>query len=249
MAQGAPPLGLAIFPLILTLSAFISSSTRGFVGATVALPEGFETGLVVLKVFAPLFSVIIVATTVGAEYSQDTWKSVLIRAPGRAGFLLAKLVVSCLSFFGATLIALTLYFGCLLVSARILQLPPPKASIDVVRACGFLGFIFLNYFFYAVASLLAAVASRSQTGTVFIALLGLPIFAMAAARTRFLSWTLPGIHLLNLEARWRYGGENKELQLNFGRAVSASESALVVLLFCALCTGIAVQLFRRRDVA
>jgi ABC-type transport system involved in multi-copper enzyme maturation permease subunit len=71
-----------------------------------SFPEAIRVGQDAINRLGVLVMVVLIATVIGSEYGQDTWKNLLVRRNTRLGFLIAKLVVSVLGFGAAFILLL-----------------------------------------------------------------------------------------------------------------------------------------------
>jgi len=241
-------LGLAIMPLVLLLGSFASNEIRSFASAQLSFTDALDTGLTLLRLLSPFVVVTLISLSIGSEYAQDTWKVILPLSAARGRVLGAKVIVSYIALLLTCGAALALYALLLKVSGIVLHIAPSHEQVHPARVCGYLTFIAIRALLYMCVSLVFAILTRSIAASIVVPILGIPFMQMISDRTPALAMTLPGVHMQNLEAHLRFGGEDKELRAAFHGIVNPATSASVLLLTCCVLIGLALVLFRRRDI-
>lgn len=242
-------IGLAVMPAAITASYQLGGAPRTLVEAVATLPAALDLAFSAIARLSGMVASLLVASSVGSEYAQDTWKAILPRAPRRADFLFTKLLVELAGYLLACAVALTVYLvlgaGC--AAATNLQWhrgPVPLEPLLLRLAYGALSFVL-----YGAVALLAAVATRSAVAAMFLSFFGMSFVGMLGDASRHLGRVLPASHLNVLDVHWLGSPISKELSELFGGVPTAAASVAAVLAFCAVMVAIAVMLFRRRDLA
>lgn len=94
-----------------------------------AFPQNILTSLGVISNIGFLIVAVLISAVVGSEYGLDTWKNLLIRKPGRARFILAKLAVTWPLLIAAFLTMLAVAQGLALVGQALVA--PTATSLGL----------------------------------------------------------------------------------------------------------------------
>jgi ABC-type transport system involved in multi-copper enzyme maturation permease subunit len=223
--------------LVLVLSRLDSSPEAPQL--SFAFPSGLLLGAQVLSQLGGLMMIIFGATLVGSEYGFDTWKNLLTRRPGRAMFLASKWITLALALLIAT-IALPLWaqalgslFGPLLgADASGAPLPLSAALLQV-------GMSAIAPLVAGTIGMLGAVIGRSSVGGIVA---GIAWLIADSVLAQFLP--APLAILSFAVAQSSLGANLAGAPAPFGLPASL----LAVALYLAVPLGLAIGLFRRRDM-
>lgn len=240
--------GLA-YCLFMAMRAGAEPAARESARDVLTWPYILNPALDVLQFFGRLAAIILAASIVGSEYGHDTWKMLLPRRPGRGVFLGAKLAVILGALALGVVVVSASYAVPGVVSSKALGLvPTTPGRLDVMAwryVC--LG---LDLTFFATATLLAAVLTRSAFGGILLGMALMIFLGLVSDAEPWLVRALPTAHLMNLQAHLT---ENARLlaltQKSFAGEMSVSASLAVWALYVCGFLGAALGLFRRRDMA
>jgi ABC-type transport system involved in multi-copper enzyme maturation permease subunit len=253
-------LGIVVIALAaVVLAALADAAGEG--GGTPApellrFPHGFRLPLMVLSALGAIIGIVFMASSVGSEYSGDTWKILLPRRGNRTEFLLSKLA-SCLFFMtGLIVTALALGQALGLLGAALLGEDLMSAgSFSLPELLRSLAPVVLQIAVYAAITLLVTVLSRSAALGIVFGFVSTLTLGIAAAVSPVAARVLPAMHLTNLQAHWQPDGGHSKAELlaqvtsAFGMEVTAASSALVIASYIAGCIAVALVVFHRRDMA
>jgi ABC-type transport system involved in multi-copper enzyme maturation permease subunit len=229
-------IGVAMVALILVLSAFDPSQDEPKM--SLVFPGGMLMGAQVLSQLGGLMMVIFGATLVGTEYGFDTWKNLLTRRSGRAAFIFSKWITMALAVLIATLV-LPLWSQALGLTVGTLLQQTATAAVP-------LGVVLLQIGMSALAPLVAgafgmlgAVIGRSSVSGIIV---GIAWLLADAALGQF----LPGVSKLA-----SFSVAQGSLAMNLSGAdapFGLPVSLLAIALYLFVPVGVAVYLFRKRDM-
>lgn len=212
-------------------------------------PFILQPALDVLQFFGRLAAIILAASIVGSEYGHDTWKMLLPRRPGRGVFLGAKLAVILGALALGIVVVSVSYVVPGVVSAKLLGLEPTTPGRLDLMAWRYVC-LCLDLSFFAVATLLFAVVSRSAFGGILLGMALMIFLGLVSNAEPWLVRALPSAHLLNLQARLSEDVRLLALaRKSFGGEVSTGASLAVWALYVCAFLGAALGLFQRRDLA
>ncbi|KPL83682.1 ABC transporter permease subunit [Herpetosiphon geysericola] len=218
-------------------------------------PTSLQVPLIVLSQLGSILAIVFMSNSIGAEYTNDTWKVLLPRRARRSDFIIIKVVI-CLLFM-TLLIAISLIFAALLgvlvnliVGGDISNLEQFSAS-ELFKS---LVPIFMQLIVFSSITLLVTMASRSTIMGIVFGIVGNTIFSVAASLSKLAAKILPNLHISNLEANWLYDGEQKtevikRIDMAFGTPISLTTSLIVVGAYIFGSIIIGLVLFQRRDMA
>lgn len=218
-------------------------------------PTSLELPLIVLSQLGSILAIVFMSNSIGAEYTNDTWKVLLPRRARRSDFIIIKIAITLL--FMTLLIGISLIFGALVAMLGSAVLGGTLSDIDQFSASKLfksLVPVFLGLIVFSSITLLVTMASRSTIMGIVFGIVGNTIFSVAAGFSKLAAKILPNVHILNLEANWLYQGEQKIVELNkvngnFGTQVSLSTSLMVVAAYIFGSIILGILLFQRRDMA
>jgi ABC-2 type transport system permease protein len=241
---------------IVALADGAGSASAASAREQMSFPHGFRLPLATLYALGAIIGIVFMASSIGSEYSGDTWKILLPRRGRRSDFVIAKLA-SCLFFMGGLVVtALVLGQALGLVGAAVLGGELMSADgfspLELLRA---LAPIVLDIAVYAALTLLVTIVTRSAVLGIVLGVVATLMFALAAGIFSFAAWVLPTMHSRNLQAHClsAEGTARSELLAevtnSFGMEVSVGTSALVIVGYVVGCIAIALVVFHRRDMA
>ncbi|MFD3166925.1 ABC transporter permease subunit [Herpetosiphon sp. NSE202] len=218
-------------------------------------PTSLQVPLIVLSQLGSILAIVFMSNSIGAEYTNDTWKVLLPRRARRSDFIIIKVVI-CLLFM-TVLIATSLILGALLGVLANVIVGGDISNMDQFSASGLfksLVPIFLQLIVFSSITLLVTMASRSTVMGIVFGIVGNTIFSVAASLSKLAAKILPNLHISNLEANWLYDGEQKTMTLGmlegmFGTQVSLTTSIIVVAAYIFGSIIFGILLFQRRDMA
>ncbi len=218
-------------------------------------PTSLELPLIVLSQLGSILAIVFMSNSIGAEYTNDTWKVLLPRRARRSDFIIIKIVI-CLLFM-TLLIVTSLIFGALVAMLGSLVIGGDISNMDLFSASGLfksLVPIFLQLIVFSSITLLVTMISRSTIMGIVFGIVGNTIFGVAINFSELVAKILPNAHIANLEANWLYEGEQKTMTLGmleglFGTQVSLTTSLMVVLAYIFGSIIFGILLFQRRDMA
>ncbi len=211
------------------------------------LPDTFLLGLGVVGFVKGLLTIILMATMVGGEYSQNTWKNILIRYPYRHNFLLTKLLVGMFWLF-VTLLAGGVA-GVIFGFIPNLTLPLIKAGLKaplqnnedfLAKLNGAVVPTLIQMLIFAAITIALTIITRSTVGGLAITLVYTTLEGNIGIFVRELrDFTISA----NLTALTDHLEDN-------GRAtIPLAQSLVALLIYMAIALGISIFLFRRADMA
>ncbi len=218
-------------------------------------PTSLEMPLIILSQLGSILAIIFMSNSIGAEYTNDTWKVLLPRRARRSDFIIIKIVI-CLLFMTG-LIAISLAFGALMGVIGNVILGGNVSNMELFSASALfksLVPIFLQLIVFSSITLLVTMASRSTIMGIVFGIVGNTIFGIAINFSKLVAKILPNAHISNLEANWLYEGEQKTMALGmlermFGTQVSLTTSIMVVTAYIFGSIILGLLLFQRRDMA
>ncbi len=235
-------------PLVVTLIVAFATEDAGGLRWPMSAVNAAQSAVVVTTLLPPL----LMAWLFGLEQSNDTWKVLLVRAPRRAPFLLAKLVVAAVIFLAHLTVALLLWVVVyevvgLVFHTRQLVLEPGSLAafdFDVERRGSFamlLAGVLGAFPAFAVALLAAVLVPKNATvvGTVAPLTLSLGVGILDVGDTAFF-WTRAG-HVLAARLL-----EVPLVGTDVG--VSAVDAVVVLVGWVVVPVAVALFIFVRRDV-
>ncbi len=208
-----------------------------------------------------ILAVILAAGALGSDYSWGTLRVLLIRAPGRGAYLLAKLLALLLALLVAALLALA--SGSLLASlaSAWLSLPSSLSWRDLLLLPLGLGRALLVILPYLLATLTAAIYGRSTLagvggGLVFLAFdLSAGSLSALGAVSELVQLLLnlllqPNVNSLVVQNAALFGLNQAALVRAFDLATlpPPGQATLVILAYCLLFGLTAWRALLRRDV-
>ncbi|XSG73165.1 ABC transporter permease subunit [Herpetosiphon llansteffanensis] len=218
-------------------------------------PTSLQVPLIVLSQLGSILAIVFMSNSIGAEYTNDTWKVLLPRRARRSDFIIIKVVI-CLLFM-TLLIATSLILGALLGVLANLIVGGDLSNMEQFSASELfksLVPIFMQLIVFSSITLLVTMASRSTIMGIVFGIVGNTIFSVAASLSKLAAKILPNLHITNLEANWLYDGEQKtevikRIDMAFGTQVSLTTSLMVVGAYIFGSIIIGLLLFQRRDMA
>jgi ABC-type transport system involved in multi-copper enzyme maturation permease subunit len=224
-----------------------------------AFPGVFGMALGHLNGLGGFFAVILAAGALGSEYSWGTLRTQLVRKPGRARYLLAKLATIMLLLLGAGLLTIALASTVAAISG-LLGAGGRVAAADLLALPGGLLRALFVLLPYVLLTLCFTVASRSLLvgvagGLLYLVLEGgfsaLAIFVeLGGFWAQLYNLTIANnINVLVLENGHAFGLRPELLvPLTMGALPPPAQAYLVVALYSAAFLASALWLFRRRDI-
>lgn len=218
-------------------------------------PTSLELPLIVLSQLGSILAIVFMSNSIGAEYTNDTWKVLLPRRARRSDFIIIKIAITLL--FMTLLIIISLIFGALVAMLGSVVLGGTLSDIDQFSASKLfksLVPVFLGLIVFSSITLLVTMASRSTIMGIVFGIVGNTIFSVAAGLSKLAAKILPNVHILNLEANWLSQGDQKISDLEtvktaFGTEISLTTSLMVVAAYIVGSIILGIGLFQRRDMA
>ena len=248
------PVALALVGSVLPVFGLASTARQFDTGliqsalAEFSFPQPMIFGLQVVDFLGPILILIFVTTTVGNEFSFDTWKNLVTRHAGRGHFLVVKLSYALAEATAATLLVpIAFQLGTLFALKTSLDITPSLGVTagDLQTLSIAASITWLRLAIAACIALLAAIVTRSGSGA----------FAIA------IPWLLADSFINGLSfigGLW-HDVAQFSFNLNLGaldaylRGGSASiplaQCISVLLAYTLGFTLLAIMVFRRRDIA
>ncbi|XXF75096.1 ABC transporter permease [Myxococcaceae bacterium GXIMD 01537] len=240
--------GLA-FCLFMALRAAAEPAARESARNLLPWPFILDSAVEALRVFGRLAAIILAASIVGSEYGHDTWKMLLPRRPGRGVFLGAKLAVTLGALALGVAVVTASYVIPGVVSSKLLGLVPTAPGRLDLTGGRYLS-LFLEVAFYASATLLTTVITRSSFGGILLGMAVMIFLGVTGDAEPWLARALPSAHLLNLQARLTEDTRMLALsQRSLGGEVSTGTSVAVWAIYVSAFVGTSLALFKHRDLA
>lgn len=243
---GATGLAYVVF---MAMRAGTGPAARESARDALTWPYILNPALDVLGFFGRLAAIILAASIVGSEYGHDTWKMLLPRRPGRGVFLGAKLAVI-LGALGLGILVVSVSYAVPgVVSSKLLGIEPTTPGRLDLMAWRYAS-LCLDLTFFATATLLAAVVTRSAFGGILLGIALMIFLGLVSDAEPWLVRVLPTAHLMNLQARLSENARMMALvQKSFAGEVSTAASLGVWALYVTAFLGAALGVFQRRDMA
>ncbi len=248
---------ILLTPVTLTLIAQISSvlvvannapiSAAQKLYSSSFLPETILQGFGVVSLVSGLLTIVLIAMMISGEYSQNTWKNILIRYPQRHNFLLTKLLVGMFWLF-LTLLASGVA-GAIFGFIPNLILPLIRADLQaaIVNNDNFLAKLsaavvptLLQMLVFSAITIALTIVTRSTVGGIAIALVYTTLEGYAGILVQELhDFTIGG----NITALTHH------LQNDLKETIPVAQSLMVLLIYIAVALTISISSFRRADIA
>jgi ABC-2 type transport system permease protein len=245
----AAALGALAFALITTVAVVLSAAPAGgggappgrgaptleSLGAAGGLAESFSTGVSFLGILV----LVLFVANFGGEFSQGTFRTLLMRQPHRIGLLAGKMA------------ALLLFAGAVLAFAEVLSIAASLALApgQEVAASSWLTLDGAGEAASAYAGALLGVSAWATLGATLAVLLRSVPLALGIG----VAWSGPIEHLVSDiwtgAAQWFPGLLLESWAVGGTDDVSAAHAALVLSLYVCAAATVAALTFRRRDVA
>ncbi len=202
--------------------------------------------------------VILTASVLGTEYRWRTLRSILTRGSGRWQYLASKALLLGLVAGGALLIVMAVTAVSSLIAGALAGDAPagPSGSlewVDVPVAFGRTWFAFLPYM--ALAGFFTVVTTSSAAGTAIALVYYYAESIVAAIFINLFEWfqTVADYMLGRNVTAWMTSGDdamvvNIVLGGRFGEYPGALHSFLVLMVYIVALGGLAIWIFRRRDL-
>jgi ABC-type transport system involved in multi-copper enzyme maturation permease subunit len=246
----AAAIGALAFALITTVAVVLSAEparggggappgrgapTLESLGAAGGLAESFSTGVSFLGILV----LVLFVANFGGEFSQGTFRTLLMRQPHRIGLLAGKMA------------ALLLFAGVLLALAELLSVATSLALApgQEISTSSWLTLDGAGEAASAYASALLGVTAWATLGATLAVLLRSVPLALAVG----VAWSGPIEHLVSDvwtgAAQWFPGLLLESWAVGGTDDVSAAHAALVLSLYVGAAAAVAALTFRRRDLA
>ncbi len=228
--------------------------------AAFTLPTSVTDAMTMAQSVGLILVIILTASSVGTEYGWGTLRMVLARGPARRDFLVAKLALMAVAV-GVALAAVVAFTA---VSSLIASsLVPGDAALvnsggwaDAAKAFGKVWFALLPY--VALAGLVSVITASTAAG--MGASLGYYFVEQIASAIlmNFFDWfeTVADFLLGRNVTAWMLagqgdglGGATSGMGIRFGEYPGGVHAFLVLAVYIAALVGLALWVFRRRDVA
>jgi ABC-2 type transport system permease protein len=244
----AAALGALAFALITTVAVVLSAEPAGggappgrgaptleSLGGAGGLAESFSTGVSFLGILV----LVLFVANFGGEFSQGTFRTLLMRQPHRIGLLAGKMA------------ALLLFAGAVLALAEVLSIAASLALApgQDVATSSWLTLDGAGEAASAYAGALLGVSAWATLGATLAVLLRSVPLALGIG----VAWSGPIEHLVSDiwtgAAQWFPGLLLESWAVGGTDDVSAAHAALVLSLYVCAAAAVAALTFRRRDVA
>jgi ABC-2 type transport system permease protein len=213
-----------------------------------------------LNSFGAFFAIILAAGAMGGEYGWGTLRTQLARWPNRAQFLLAKAITLMLLLLVAALITIGLACLVALLTSRVVGVPGALSGGDLIALPASLLRALLVLLPYTTMALCYTIMGRSQLvgvacGLVYLVLEGgfgaLTLFAeLGGIWQDVYNLTIgQNINTLVIENSRTFGLHPDQIAPAAARLFPPFWQALIVItIYTASFLGVALFLFRRRDI-
>ncbi|HEY1100480.1 MAG TPA: ABC transporter permease [Myxococcota bacterium] len=183
LVRGLFAIGIfAVFTIVFVFSFAESRASLRWPANVVTL----SGALVAVATFVP---VVLGAFIAGSEQAQDTWKTILVRRPTRAPFIVAKFV----SGIVVCAVAIAIGFGVALVAfeivGRIVEAPINPDSLARAAVPGIATAVMMLFVGYTLAFSVALVSTSSAMSVGIIA--GLVTLGISAQLAQLEAWFSP----------------------------------------------------------
>jgi len=238
--------------------SFNRSEQSGDVYASFTLPGSIPNVLGLVHSIGVILVVILTASVLGTEYRWRTIRSILARGTGRWQYLASKIVLLILLAGGALLIVMAVTAVSSLIAGALAGDAPAGSSdsarwIDVPIAFGKAWFSFLPYI--ALATFFTVLTTSSAAGMAISLVYYYAESIVVAIFLNLFTWfeTVASYMLgRNVTALMRSGEDTMVLNFviggGFGSFPSALHAFLVLAVYVPAMVGLAIWLFRRRDL-
>jgi hypothetical protein len=241
--------GLFVVPILTLLAvrgSYLDEARMGLV-----FPESLAMSAALIGNVSLIPLIIFSATLAGAEYTGDTWKTLIPRRARRYPFFLAKLFVILITAVVVPLIAVALWTSAGFIGASVaglpqgaLTVPPVEHALRSLAAQGVL------WMFMIPASLFGAFVGRSIVGGVLSGLLLLPAVQIFGFLGDSVQRWLPEIHAGHISGAIRGDpGAIAHARDILGGEWPLTGSIAVYGAYVLLLLAIAAITFERRDLA
>lgn len=241
----AAPVTAGLFAAVAAVAVFLSAQPAGSGarGRGLSLDElagagggtrAFATG----ASFAGLLVLVTFIANVTGEFSQGTFRTLLMRQPSRVKLLTGKMVA-----LGLFVAALLLLAEALTLVASMVMAPTQGVSTDKWFSLTGLGQAVGDY-----VTALFAVSSWAVLGMALAVVVRSTPLALGIA----IAWAGPFEHLVQDAwggaSRWFPGLLNEALAVGGTEEVSYARAALLIIIYLVVAAGGALTVFARRDV-
>ena len=237
--------------------SFNRGEQSGDVYANFTLPGSIPNVLGLAHSIGVILVLILTASVLGTEYRWRTLRSILARGTGRWQYLASKIVLLILLAGGALLIVMAVTAVSSLIAGALAGNAPAASSasarwIDVPIAFGKAWFAFLPYI--ALAAFFTVLTTSSAAGMAISLVYYYAESIVAAIFLNFLTWfeTAASYMLGRNVTAWMKSGDdvviNPLIRASFGTFPGALHAFLVLVFYIVALGGLAIWLFRRRDL-
>ena len=249
---------LVVSQLFVWVSYSVNRSEQsGDVYANFTLPGSIPNVLGLAHSIGVILILILTASVLGTEYRWRTIRSILARGTGRWQYLTSKVVLLILLAGGALLIVMAVTTVSSLIAGALAGDAPAGSSasarwIDVPIAFGKAWFAFLPYI--ALAAFFTVLTTSSAAGMAISLVYYYAESIVAAIFLNFLTWfeTAASYMLGRNVTAWMKSGDdvviNPLIRASFGTFPGALHAFLVLVFYIVALGGLAIWLFRRRDL-
>ena len=250
---------LVVSQLFVWVSYSVNRSEQsGDIYANFTLPGSIPNVLGLAHSIGVILVVILTASVLGTEYRWRTIRSILARGTGRWQYLASKIVLLILLAGGALLIVMAVTAVSSLVAGALAGDAPAGSSdsarwIDVPIAFGKAWFSFLPYI--ALATFFTVLTTSSAAGMAISLVYYYAESIVVAICLNLFTWfETVASYLLgrNAAALMRSGDDTMVINFaiggGFGSFPSALHAFLVLTIYILALGGLAIWLFRQRDL-
>lgn len=243
-------LGLGFFTNALSLRSAAPERQEYLLRALI-LPDSLGNTTQFIYLFGAILLALLTAAAIGGEYSWGTLRQALATGVSRTGFLGAKLLALAIVAAAFVVLPLLVTVPISLWIAWLEQRPALAAALDPAWLAALLGRTYLLVLMPMSLAFLIALVARSQAVGVGAAL-GLLIVDQIAAP---ILWSIGTDWALALVEFFPFWCARSLLVFNFTsppadlpNTIGQGRAILTLAIYCLVCIGAGVLIFRRRDV-